>query len=379
MRLTTKWFVFQAGILLCSVLAAFPAAAADSSAEAADAGAGETVTGEGGNVVARIGEEETITEDELEKAVRKVLHAAMLRARRAGREVPRQVPPEMHKQVLEQLVGNRLIEMAAKEAGITVPEERVEEEMAKRKEALEKADLSFEDMLEREGLTSEQLKEELRTQLLVREFLDQRTADISIGEEEVKSRYNRLVEAERLEREQPTIDLARVMAVVPREADEEAWDEAKQTAEAFAKRLKEGESFQEVAEDVSEDAESRTRGGIFREVAREKMEPDVAEAVFDLETGAVTEPFRTEQGWNVVKVLERHEPGTAALEDVEHAIRAQILAEKKRETVKQIADRMKEKHPVQILWEPPEEEAPLFDGTEDVPLPDVDALLEQAS
>lgn len=74
---------------------------------------------------------------------------------------------------------------------------------------------------------------------------------------------------------------------------------------ALCERLRTGEAFADVAAQESE-VDEESGPGIWGEFSREEInDPNVARAAFTLPVGAVSEPFDTEEGLVIIKVLER--------------------------------------------------------------------------
>jgi peptidyl-prolyl cis-trans isomerase SurA len=69
-------------------------------------------------------------------------------------------------------------------------------------------------------------------------------------------------------------------------------------------RIEGGESFAEVAEDVSDDP-SRTRGGVLGWFRPGDLDPDFEAAVGALEVGELSEPVRTRFGFHLIEVMDR--------------------------------------------------------------------------
>jgi peptidyl-prolyl cis-trans isomerase C len=78
-------------------------------------------------------------------------------------------------------------------------------------------------------------------------------------------------------------------------------DEAKK-AQA---RVKGGESFEKVAEELSKDPGSKGEGGDLGFFAKDRMVAPFAEAAFKLDPGQVSDPVKTQFGWHVIKVEEK--------------------------------------------------------------------------
>lgn len=89
-------------------------------------------------------------------------------------------------------------------------------------------------------------------------------------------------------------------------ADDEAggWERARQTIDTVASRLGAGESFEDLASELSDDSLTSDKGGDLGWLARGDLSPEVDAAVFALDVGRPGPPVRTASGWQVFEVLE---------------------------------------------------------------------------
>lgn len=92
-----------------------------------------------------------------------------------------------------------------------------------------------------------------------------------------------------------------VLARVAPVADDAA---ARKRIEEAAARVKKGEDFAKVAAALSEDENSKTRGGDLGYVSEGLFDEAFAKAALSLEAGQVSAPVRTPSGWHLVKADE---------------------------------------------------------------------------
>jgi foldase protein PrsA len=73
---------------------------------------------------------------------------------------------------------------------------------------------------------------------------------------------------------------------------------------AVLERLKNGESFANLAKELSIDKGSGKRGGDLGSFGRGMMVKPFEEAAFKLERGQLSEPVKTEFGYHIIKRLD---------------------------------------------------------------------------
>jgi len=81
--------------------------------------------------------------------------------------------------------------------------------------------------------------------------------------------------------------------------------EARRVLQAARERIIAGESFAELAGELSEDPDSSSNGGELPWLSSGQMPPQMEQAANDLATGRISQPFRTQFGWHILEVLER--------------------------------------------------------------------------
>ena len=103
-------------------------------------------------------------------------------------------------------------------------------------------------------------------------------------------------------------------------------DAALARLEAARARLEAGESFETVAEDVSEDPGSALSGGDVGFFARGQMVPEFEEAAFAIEPGELSEPVRSPFGWHLIRGEEREDALLVPYEDAREQLARSLLA-----------------------------------------------------
>jgi parvulin-like peptidyl-prolyl isomerase len=340
-----RYFISAALALL--FLPAFPALVS-AAKEAAGA-----ATEEAPALVARIGDEEVITEEEFERNIGAIMQRAQRRNR--GQGGPLTLSNEERLKILNDLADVKVLYLVAKDAGTLPTDEEMKSQLDEMRDELGAQlppGVTFEDALKSSGTSIEEYSEIIiRPRLTIQKYMEALNKEIQVTDEEVAKRYEDMKVTQALSRPQETVDVAHILVKVASGAEEEAWTEAKTRIDAARERIVTGgEDFGAVAAVVSEDEGSKKNGGLYREVPRGKMVPEFDKASFETPVGDVTEPFRTQFGWHFLTVQAKHEAGVMTLEEVAESLTGMIEGEKRTEKLKSIITEAKEKkYKVEIL------------------------------
>lgn len=103
-------------------------------------------------------------------------------------------------------------------------------------------------------------------------------------------------------------------------------DATKQLLEV-RQRVLDGESFAEIAEEISDDGGTAVNGGDLGFAGRGYYVPEFEQTLFSMEVGEISEPFETEFGVHIIQLQEIQEVEHPPLEEREAQIRESILAD----------------------------------------------------
>ena len=130
--------------------------------------------------------------------------------------------------------------------------------------------------------------------------------------------------------------------------------ESREAAEKTLARIKAGADFGDVAVEVSQ-AKTASKGGYLGLIRFGQLEPDLEEPLWRLQSGEISDPFETSEGWNLLQVVDRKTaPTLPPIEKVRGQLRA-VLA--KRETAR-LQDQLY--RALQKRWKPQIDEAHLL-------------------
>ena len=103
------------------------------------------------------------------------------------------------------------------------------------------------------------------------------------------------------------VSVAHIMIMKPSTPDAELHDKAKQTINDIYKKLQQGESFESLAGQFSEDKSTASKGGALQRFGSGQLTSQEFEDVaFGLkEKGELSQPFQSQFGWHIVKLIDR--------------------------------------------------------------------------
>ena len=96
-------------------------------------------------------------------------------------------------------------------------------------------------------------------------------------------------------------------------------------AKAAFKRVKGGENFAKVADEVSKDPGSK--GGDLGWFTKDRMVPEFGDAAYKLKKGEISDPVKSQFGWHVIKLEDRRRKPFPSFEEVKTQV-AQYVAQK---------------------------------------------------
>lgn len=107
--------------------------------------------------------------------------------------------------------------------------------------------------------------------------------------------------------------------------------ETEEAAKAALARLRKGEDFAKVADEVSKDPGSKD--GELGWFTKDRMVPEFSEAAFKMKPGELSEPVKSQFGWHVINVQERRERSFPKLEAVRDQIERYVVQKAQSEAI----------------------------------------------
>jgi len=224
----------------------------------------------------------------------------------------------LRRQILDQLIDEKLIVAEAKRQGITVADAEIEKQvgdaMADVKQRLG-SEQAYREQLVRENMTEDKLRDkyrdDIRRQLLAQRLVQKQLPRKNVLPAEAEAYFK--ANHEKFPKMPPEARLQVIQ--IPASADSTTEANAKAKAVAVRKRILAGEKFAKVAAEVSDDTQSARSGGDLGFFARGTVDSSLEAVAFGLKIGELSPPVRSPFGWHILEVLERDSVKTSAGRD----------------------------------------------------------------
>lgn len=104
------------------------------------------------------------------------------------------------------------------------------------------------------------------------------------------------------------VTVAHIMIVKPSTHDAQLEAKAKQTIEDIYQKIQQGEGFESLANQFSEDKSSASKGGVLQRFGSGQLSSEEFENVaFSLQNkNDISKPFQSPFGWHIVKLIDKH-------------------------------------------------------------------------
>jgi peptidyl-prolyl cis-trans isomerase SurA len=245
-------------------------------------------------------------------------------------------------QLLVETIDELLLVQLGKEKGYRLTDEQFKSWLdGLRKEQKLEDDARFAAALKQEGMTMAELRKNVeRNMLIQRVQQDEVGSKLQITEEEGRQYY--LAHKEQFA--QPaSVTLREILIEVPTTeagVNVAADDEAKKQAESVRARVLAGEDFGKVAADVSA-APSKANGGLIGPLNVAELSQTLQDMIAKLKPGDVTEPIRTQRGYQILKLDMFKAAAIQPFESVRDLVADRVLEDRQRSEMRKFLARLR--------------------------------------
>jgi len=220
---------------------------------------------------------------------------------------------EAKQQALEQLINDKAQLQQARDAGIVIDEDAVDQAEAGVASNNQLTREALRQRLQQDGVVLSTFREQLRNQLLMTRVREREVEGrIRVSDIEVEQFLQGQLKAQAA-RAQVDLNLGMILIAVPENSTEVQIKLLEAQALDVARRARSGDNFADLAKTFSQTTDRGANGGAFglRPVDRY---PDLfVQAVAALPVGGVSEVLRSGAGFHVLKVLERQQAPTTLM------------------------------------------------------------------
>jgi peptidyl-prolyl cis-trans isomerase SurA len=227
--------------------------------------------------------------------------------------------------VLDEIINNDILIQRARKLGLEATDGEVEDKFTEFKSPYTEDE--FQKTLKDRGVTTDDLKQDIRKQLTVQKLLNREVeAKISITDQDISSFYNQ--NRAQFNVAETQYRVAQIL-VTPhkdpqlhnRKNDDATTDvEARRKAAALEQQLANGADFTQLAMDYSEDPSTASSGGDLGYVPESSLnqsDPALKHGVVSLKVGEVSPIIQLKDGYHILKLMAREAPGQRQISDTQ--------------------------------------------------------------
>ena len=260
---------------------------------------------------------------------------------------------EFRQAVLNREIDAILWRQAAEERGVEVTDAQVEERLEQLRAGFVD-EAQFEAALSQNGMTLEELNDQLRQELLTTALLAEINQDTEVLQEEIQEYYDANKAVQFTEQA-----AKRASHILFETADRE-------TAERVLAEIREGGDFAALAKEYSQDAATAVSGGDLG-WPTVPFVPEFQQALDGLDMNEVSNLVETQFGWHIIKAMEQREERVMPLEEVSEQIQQMILQQRDAEAYQSLLAELRETADIEILIPELEPPAAPAEGGEPAP------------
>jgi parvulin-like peptidyl-prolyl isomerase len=231
---------------------------------------------------------------------------------------------QAHKEVLDLMIEEKLLQRVASRFGIKVEETDVDKTLERIRLEGFKSDEQMKRDLAAAGFTLEGYRHFLMAQIRRARIVEAIIKpDVSMAEDKLREYYG----SHASNYISPEVRVSQILIQVPPEATAKDWQAAKKEMEGVLQELKKGATFEKMATLHSDDAASAHSGGDLGFFGKGEMIPVLEEVVFNLKVGEMSGVIQSSQGLHLLKVTDRKPGSIPPYEEAKERVMADYYQE----------------------------------------------------
>jgi parvulin-like peptidyl-prolyl isomerase len=246
------------------------------------------------------------------------------------RAFPKPGTPEyeqLKQQAMQYLVQRAEFAQKAKDLDVEVTDKQVADRLAQvKKQYFGGNDKRYQAQLKTQGLTEQQVREDIKAQLLSEAIFKKVSSDVKISDADLNAYYKQ----HKSQYSQP--EQRQVAHILVKN---------KALADKLYSQIKGGADFSKLAKQYSQDPGSKAQGGKLT-VSKGQTVAPFDQTAFLMRTGQVSHPVKTEFGYHIIKALGPIKPAqTTPFSKVKASIKTQLLQQKRNDAMTNWSNKLK--------------------------------------
>jgi parvulin-like peptidyl-prolyl isomerase len=250
------------------------------------------------------------------------------------------------KRLIDDEIGRELLLQHADSLGIKATSELLNKKIYIIRSDF-KSDHQFETALKRRKITLEELKDELKPEVLVDAVVEREIVPhVKLNAEETKGFYEK---NKRMFWEEDKMRASVILIKIDISQGPQAEEKAKMELEKVLEEVRKGADFAGAAKKHSQDSLGN-KGGDLGFFTRKKMLPAFSDKAFSMEVGEVSSVFKTRHGLHILKATDKKPGGYAPFDAVKKDIEKKIKKQKLKTQTKEYVHQLRKKADVKVYF-----------------------------
>ncbi|MEW6557240.1 MAG: peptidylprolyl isomerase [Elusimicrobiota bacterium] len=247
---------------------------------------------------------------------------------------------EIKKELLNQMIDQKLLLQEAKKKNIKVNKREIENGIEIVKERFKQkngklltpteAEAEFQAEMRKQNLTMTQFRDKIREDIMVNKLIDSEVVSKVTPplEDELKNYYEK--NKDKLD-EPEKVSVKHILIRVDKNASTKDRSQALNKIKEIQQKLKKGDDFAKLAEEYSEDPGSAQNGGDLGFIVRGMMVKNFEDAAFKTPVGEISDFFETEFGYHILKVEAKQAKQKRTYSQVKNNLEKYLVMEKRQQ------------------------------------------------
>ncbi|MEO5574962.1 MAG: peptidylprolyl isomerase [Gaiellaceae bacterium] len=242
----------------------------------------------------------------------------------------------LRNQAVQFLVQREQFEQEAKGLDVDVTEKQIDARLVQiRKQYFGGDKKKFEKQLKEQGLTEQQVRNDLRAQIVSEKIFEQVTREVKVTDKQIEKYYTE----NKAQYSQPQSREVRHILV-----------KTKKLADDLYAQLQVDADFAALAKRFSEDTGSKANGGKLT-ISKGQTVAPFDKRAFELKKNEISEPVKTEFGFHIIQALgDMKEAKVTPLKEVKDSIRQQLQQTEKNEAMTKWVDELKKDYEDKVSY-----------------------------